>query len=434
MANFKVLGPLMLILALPVISAYAEPFAIATNKDIYTSDDKVIVVGVIPDDAPSGYAVLIKVTDSSGGECAIMNVIPAPDNSFISRPTALECGPGKYAVTAYYADMKANSTFTVSNSTRGDSGNKLELRMIKQIVLQAQEAVNLRLKELIEGGFVLPHDVADKYSSGVSESSLALQAVELGNTADAKKYQIAAIRDFREVIKALSSEQVATYMNKDKQVAAQDNSGVLERLDRLQDFYSRLKDLAEKNGVNMESEFNATASMLSQSRQMIDSGDVAGAEKTLEQVNSLLEKIRSDLYDDESEHEEKASAMANSTQAQKDDEQSRRLTDVADRLEKRAANLQSEDNSGEADAKINQAISLIADARADIEKADYDSARAALSDAFKALAEAKKIVESQEHDSNSGSDSRDNSGQDKEKDDDKNEGSNKGSSNETSGH
>jgi hypothetical protein len=351
---------------------------------------------------------------------------------FISRPTALECGPGKYAVTAYYANMKANSTFTVSNSSRGDSGNRLELRMIKQVVLQAQEAVNLRLKDLIEGGFVMPQDVADKYSSGVSESSLALQAVELGNTADAKKYQIAAIRDFREVIKALSSEQVAAYMNKDKQVAAQDNSGLLERLDRLQDFYSRLKDLAEKNGVDMEDDFNATASMLSQSRQMIDSGDVAGAEKTLEQVNSLLEKIRSDLYNDESEKsEDRAATSTNNTKSQRDEEQARRLGDVADRLEKRVANLKSDDNSGEADAKINETISLISDARAYIDQGDYDSARTTLSDAYKAFVEARKIVESQD-DSNSGSGSRGNSGgSDKDKGD--NESSNKGSDSETSG-
>jgi len=305
----------MLILVLPVASAYAEPFAIATNKDIYTSEDKIIVVGVVPDEAPSGYAVLIKVADSAGSECAAINVIPVPDNLFISRPVALDCGPGEYSVTAYYADMKANSTFKVSNSSRSDSGNRLELRMIKQVVLQAQDAVNLRLKELIEGGFVLPQNVAEKYSSGVSEASLALQAVELGNTADAKKYQIAAIRHFREVVKALSSEQVAAYMNSDEKVATEDNTRVLERLERLQEFYLRLKDLAEKNGVSMDSEFGTVASMLSQSRQMIDANDTAGAEQTLEQVNNLLENIRADLYDDKEsvQRRENATAPANST-------------------------------------------------------------------------------------------------------------------------
>ena len=409
----------MLILVLPVASAYAEPFAIATNKDIYTSEDKVIVVGVVPDEAPSGYAVLIKVADSAGSECAAMNVIPGPDNLFISRPVALDCGPGEYSVTAYYADMKTNSTFKVSNSSRSDSGNRLELRMIKQVVLQAQDAVNLRLKELIEGGFVLPQNVAEKYSSGVSEASLALQAVELGNTADAKKYQIAAIRHFREVVKALSSEQVAAYMNSDEKVATEDNTRVLERLERLQEFYLRLKDLAEKNGVSMDSEFGTVASMLSQSRQMIDANDTAGAEQTLEQVNNLLENIRADLYDDKEsvQRRENATAPANSTLTQKD-EQARRLGDVADSLEKRAANLQSENNSEEAAEKIQQAVTLIADARASIDQGDYDSARKALSDAYKALAEARKIIESQD-DNSSGDGS------------DKNKGSNRGSGNDT---
>jgi hypothetical protein len=418
----------MLILAVPVVSAYAEPFAIATNKDIYTPDDKVIVVGVIPDDAPSGYAVLIKVTDSAGGECAAMNVLPGPDNLFISRPVALDCGPGEYSVAAYYADMKANSTFKVSNS-RSDSGNKLELRMIKQVVLQAQDAVNLRLKELIEGGYVLPQAVAEKYSSGVSEASLALQAVELGNTADAKKYQIAAIRHFREVINALSDEQVSAYTNREEKVTAEDSSRVLERLERLQEFYSRLKELAEKNGVSMDSEFQTAASMLSQSRQMIDAGDIAGAEQTLEQVNNLLENIRADLYDEEEEESKKsedaAAAPANSTMANIDEEQARRLGAVADSLEKRAANLQSDDNPQEAAEKIEKAVSLIADARADIAQGDYDSARKVLSEAYKTLSEARRIIESQ--DDNGGS--RGNSGSD----DDENNGSNRGSGNDTSG-
>jgi len=419
----------MMILVLPVASAYAEPFAIATNKDIYAPDDKVIVVGVVPDDAPSGYAVLIKVTDSAGGECAAINVIPGPDNLFISRPVALDCGPGQYSVSAYYADMKANSTFKVSNSSRSDSGSRLELRMIKQVLLQAQDAVNLRLKELIEGGYVLPQEVAEKYSSGVSEASLALQAVELGNTADAKKYQIVAIRHFREVMNALAGEQASAYMNSDEKVAAEDNSRVLERLERLQEFYLRLKDLAEKNGVSMDREFQTVASMLSQSRQMIDASDTDGAEQTLEQVNNLLENIRADLYDDESDkREETLASPANNTSAQKDDEQARRLGDVADRYEKRAASLQSEDNSPEAAKKIQQAVSLIADAKADIEQGDYDSARKALSEAYKALSEARRLIESQDD----GSSSRGNSSG-SGNDDDDNESSGRGSGNGTSG-
>jgi hypothetical protein len=53
--------PILLILALP-ISAFAESFTITTNKNIYTPDEKAIVVGLLPEDAPDGCAVLIRVT------------------------------------------------------------------------------------------------------------------------------------------------------------------------------------------------------------------------------------------------------------------------------------------------------------------------------------------------------------------------------------
>ena len=51
------------------MSAYAESLTVTTNKDIYTNDEKAIIVGAIPADAPAGYAVLIKVTGPRGGLC-----------------------------------------------------------------------------------------------------------------------------------------------------------------------------------------------------------------------------------------------------------------------------------------------------------------------------------------------------------------------------
>jgi len=80
------------------MSAYAESLTVTTNKDIYTNDEKAIVVGAIPADAPAGYAVLIKVTGPRG-ECAVQNILSAADNSFVSRPVRLdECGIGGFTV------------------------------------------------------------------------------------------------------------------------------------------------------------------------------------------------------------------------------------------------------------------------------------------------------------------------------------------------
>jgi hypothetical protein len=407
---------LLFTLLLPVASAYAENFTVTTNKDIYAIDEKVIVVGVIPSDAPEGYAILIQVTGPDGKDCTIQNVLPAQDSSFVSRPIKIDgCGLGEYAVSAFYADLKSTSTFTVSNSSETDAGSKLELRLIKNVVLQAQEAVNARMQELIDANYVMPEDVADKYSKGVSETSLTLQAIEFGDPAEAKKHVIFAIRDFREVLDAFSSGRFALFEQTAQQAGANDSSAdnIAEMYNRLQEFYDRLEGLADKNQVDKEKEFATAESLLASSRQMIDNGNLEGAEQRLAQVSNLLEEIRADLFEGEDGQNEKVSNLAaNSTES---NEEAKRLSNVADKFEQKALNLLNETSPGsEAEAKVHSALSLIATARSSIDQQNYDSARESLSAAYKALNEARSLVEDSQHgdnsNSNSGNNDHDNSG------------------------
>ncbi|HXV46918.1 MAG TPA: hypothetical protein VD736_09615 [Nitrososphaera sp.] len=146
MVNKKILIalPLLLLLAAPV-SALAESFTVTMNKDIYSADEKAIIVGVLPEDAPDGYAVLVKVT-GPGGDCASQNILPGADNGFRSRPVSLdECGLGQFTILAFYADLETSSTFAISNSSQADAGSKLELRTLKKIMLQALDVVNSRV-------------------------------------------------------------------------------------------------------------------------------------------------------------------------------------------------------------------------------------------------------------------------------------------------
>jgi hypothetical protein len=438
--------PLLLILALP-ISAFAESFTVTTNKDIYTPDEKAIIVGTLPEDAPRGYAVLIKVTGPRG-DCAAQNILPAADNSFISRAFRLDgCGFGELTVSAFYADQETNSTFTISNNSQTDAGSKLELRMLKNVILQAQDSINTRVKELIEVGYVLPEQAADKYSEGVSEASLALQAIEFGDAAEAKKYMIFAIRDFREVLKALSDENVARFeQTAEQQAANDDNSGVVGKYRMLREYYYRLEELAQKNQVDRENQFQAAALLLANARQMINEDNFEGAERSLGRVNTLLEAIRAGLFDGE----EKITPYANTT-SQKDEDSARRLTDAADKFEKNALELLNQTGpDSEAQTKVQEALLLIASARASIKVQDLESARDALSEAHKIIEEARDMIENDEDNntntptSNSGENSSDDSressnddGEDSnsnsgsgEEGDEGNKGSNKGSNDE----
>ena len=377
-----------------------------SNKDIYTADENAIIVGAVPMDAPEGYAVLIRVTGPDGSECSLQNLLRAGDNSFVSRPVRLDaCGMGQYRVSAYYADMNTTSMFTVSNNSRVDANNRVELRLLKNAVLQAQDVVNQKLNELVEAGYPVQEEVAEKYSSGMSETSLTLQAIEFRDAAEAKKHMIFAIRHLREVLDALSSERVI-FDQITEQRAVSDSSesdssaGSLEKYNRLKVYYYRLEELTEKNGANRESDFKSVVSILASSKEMIDEGEIAGAERNFARVDELLEEIRADLFESGEEEQQgnNQSATQNASNSTGGQDNSG-LASLADRYEQRALDLLwLSRSSAEAEAKIQEALSFIPSARASIEGQNYESARVALSAALNAVNEARKIIDEGESD------------------------------------
>lgn len=423
---------LSLILALPVVfSAYAESFTVTSNKDIYTADENAIIVGAVPMDAPEGYAVLIRVTGPDGSECSLQNLLRAGDNSFVSRPVRLDaCGMGQYRVSAYYADMNTTSMFTVSNNSRVDANNGLELRLLKNAVLQAQDVVNQKLNELVEAGYPVQEEVAEKYSSGVSETSLTLQAIEFRDAAEAEKHMIFAIRHLREVLDALSSERVI-FDQITEQRAVSDSSesdssaGSLEKYNRLKVYYYRLEELTEKNGANRESDFKSVASILASSKEMIDEGEIAGAERNFARVDELLEEIRADLFESGEEEQQgnNQSATQNASNSTGGQDNSG-LASLADRYEQRALDLLwLSRSSAEAEAKIQEALSFIPSARASIEGQNYESARVALSAALNAVNEARKIIDEGESDDGGAPSESESAGNNTSSSQDGNEGS-----------
>jgi hypothetical protein len=313
---------------------------------------------------------------------------------------------GQYRVSAYYADMNTTSMFTVSNNSRVDANNGLELRLLKNAVLQAQDVVNQKLNELVEAGYPVQEEVAEKYSSGVSETSLTLQAIEFRDAAEAKKHMIFAIRHLREVLDALSSERVI-FDQITEQRAVSDSSesdssaGSLEKYNRLKVYYYRLEELTEKNGANRESDFKSVASILASSKEMIDEGEIAGAERNFARVDELLEEIRADLFESGEEEQQQGnnqSATQNASNSTGGQDNSG-LASLADRYEQRALDLLNQSrSSAEAEAKIQEALSFIPSARASIEGQNYESARVALFAALNAVNQARKIIDEGESD------------------------------------
>jgi hypothetical protein len=410
-------------LLLPAASAYAESFSLTTNKDLYTIKEKAIIVGIVPDAAPEGYAVLVRVTGAGGSECAVQNILPDSDRSFVSRPVDLEeCGTGQFVIMAYYAEFSANSTFTVSNSSQTGQGNRLELRLLKNVAVQSQETVNQRLREFLESSQVLPEDIADKYSLGVFEASLVLQAVDYGDTAEAKKHLIVAVKHFRQVIDSLAKEHMIF-----EQAIALDASSdetdeaVLERYQRIKEFYFRLEEVSQKNGVDNESDFEVIVTLLAKSKQLIDEGNLEEASRDLDEANAMLESVRSSLYGDNEPEDSTENATLMAT-----DPQARKLASVADKFERTALGLLENSPAEQVNATIQHVLELVAKARLDIENADYGSARSNLSEAFSALDDAKDMARN--HVSQADDDSSDD-----ESEDDEDESSGSSDENDNSG-
>jgi len=202
--------------------------------------------------------------------------------------------------------------------------------MLKNIVLQAQDTVNARVKELLGNGYFLPEMAAEKYGEGVSEASLALQAIEFEDSTEAKKHMIFAFMDFREVLDALSDENVAGFQQSaGQQASSSDKSDIAGTYGSLKEYYFRLELLAEKNQVD-KGGIEDAGLLLANARRMIDDGNFEGAGRNLERVNAL-EEIRTSLFD--KGVGEKLSSNTNTTGGV-DEELKRKLADTADRFER----------------------------------------------------------------------------------------------------
>jgi hypothetical protein len=260
--------------------------------------------------------------------------------------------------------------------------------------------VNQRLREFLETSQVLPEDIADRYSLGVFEASLVLQAVDYGDTAEAKKHLILAVKNFRQVIDSVAKERMIFEHAVALEASSDETSeAALERYVRIKEFYFRLEEVAEKNGVDNESEFGTIIALLAKSKQMIDEGDLEEANHGLAEANDMLESIRISLYGDE------ASKSSENSTLSATDPQARKLSSVADKFEKSARSILEKNQSEHVNATVQRVLSLVVQARLDIENSDYDAARSNLSDAFFALDEARELVEQTQQSGRSGDDS-----------------------------
>lgn len=368
--GIKVLGvplaALLLVAALP--AAFAQSFSVTTNKDVYGAGERVIVAGTVKQiDAASTVLVQITKDDASCGQQA---VAVERDGSFISRPIAIECGPGDYTVSAYHADQKATSAFRVGEQAQDSE----DLRQLRDTLADARGKVNERIRELVNASIPIPEQAVEKYRAGSVQASLAVQSAEHGDMEQANVHLEAALAHFDETLALLSPENMAPLSMAAQKDDGQRRADAADWLGRLGDIYHRLANLAEKNSVN-DMVFPQIQLLLTDARNALGAEDLDVAEEALARIEPLMEQARGKLLQSAEDAAEKQSLQA-----------------AADRIEKRAERQleEAEEGSGAA-VLVESALSLIGQAKSAIDDDNYSKARELLTSASKALIEANRM-------------------------------------------
>lgn len=365
---------LAFVASLPAVTALAQSFFVTTSQVFYEEGERVVVAGTVSD-ADDRRPVLVKVT-SGDDECARQNVRPLRDGSFVSRPMNItDCGSSHFTVTAAHAGETTSASFTVEG--KQDVPDSFELRAIKSTVTRAQDVVNTRVREVLDANLAIPERAAEAYSKGVSEASLTLQRVERGDVEAAGEHREEALAYFREALDLLSPEKVGA-VTEDVREEETRITATSEWLGRLQDFFGKLVELADKNNLVADEEFGQIDGFLDEARQLISERKPDSAQESLQSADKLLEEARMKLIQ----------------QAQGEDSQAQALTSAADRLQSSAQELRSQaDGVPWALAKVNASFVLINGARSSIQEGDYDAAKVSLNSALNKLEEAREIIE-----------------------------------------
>ena len=365
---------LAFVVSIPAVTVNAQSFYVTTNKDTYHEGERVVVIGQILD-TEDRHPVVVTIA-SGEDECAKQNVRALRDGSFVSRSMAISgCAPGEFTVTAIHAGSTGSSSFVVEDEQ--DVSDSLELRAIRATVIQAQNIVNSKMREVVAAGLPISDQAAEAYGNGVSAASLALQAVERGDVREASEHRAEALKHFNDAFGLLSSERLSAIAEEAREEETR-VSGAREWFGRLQDLLSRLVDLADKNSLEAYQEFNRIGDFLTEARQHIGERNVTSAEEALRSAEDLLEDVRKKLFQ----------------QAEPEDSERESLTSAVERIENSAQMLR-EDARGQprALAQVNASYVFINNAKSAIDDGRYDAAKRSLELALEKLDRARTMIE-----------------------------------------
>ena len=388
----------------PLRSTFADNFAVTTNKNTYSQNERVFIFGITPSDTSQGSSVRVELYGPSGQLCKVVNLVPDSDNTFVSKPLNLSaCGTGGFHVNANYLGLNSTSSFEISNKGKQSLGNDPVMKKLKQDLAVEQLLINSRVREYSDSGGNLSSDFVEKYSEGKQESSAAIQAIEFGNATDAKLHGQAAIDIFKKLSDSLQDHpnppMKAATANQERKVDSQNLSSITEEMTRLRSYLDQLQKLASANGIDYSQSFNSASNSLAEVSTSLAQNDTSGAKEKLDNVSLILDGIHSDLYSRAQQNNINSTIAHQANNSTADNG----LVQAADRIESADNALLASNATKTKDVRsmIEDSLNYVSKARNDLAQGNYEQARKDLANALSLMAHAKSsMIESSHHKKN----------------------------------
>ncbi|MGQ0376036.1 MAG: hypothetical protein ACT4OW_00985 [Nitrososphaerota archaeon] len=169
---------------------------------------------------------------------------------------------------------------TITTSAYAES----ETESLVRLAMQAKEHIKFELSNTES----IPDETKKLYEQGSAELDALTNAAKEENIEAARTHFLAAMKIFKEIGQQISqARQVAEV------ALAQDTDtqyGVKPVIDRMEKYVDRLKEIAKRNGVEID--FQTLDELITTARNHYNSGDLESAEKTID----ILESLTLDVY------------------------------------------------------------------------------------------------------------------------------------------
>lgn len=390
----------------PTYSALADSFEVTSNKNVYTSNERVIIVGVAPSLGELNETVKVSVIGPDGQSCGPSRYIsPDSDNYFVSRPMVINsCGTGTYKVVASYSNLSATTTFDVAAPTVQRAAVDAGVQTTMSELYSSEAKVIERIKQLADSDAEISQALIEKYQQAKSHASSAVQALSIKNWVEAKSQSQEAIAAFNQIANELpvgnaeapnpgnnySGAVVQKSAPVSKQADPDDELSIIaDGISSADSLSQKLQRLATSNDVNDSQLIHSASNSILVARNLLAANDIAGARDKLFEAHQMLGQVQADLRD-HAQQRNLNSTLNDDSASSNAAAQAKLLRKAADRIQKSDLALQSQNITDQAiQSKIQDSLSYIASAQSNIDKGNLVHAREDLSNALSSMVQAK---------------------------------------------